>query len=494
MMYNSRDAAHVQNDIAQLFVDDAIASSKVGIVRTLHPGHKLESPVLVPDRPWEGDRVYIYGTVLYDRDAQLFRMWYLTRLGEGAQRLAPGLRWPYDMVLYATSHDGIHWEKPNLGLHEFDGSRDNNILILNKHSPTLVIDEEEPDPEHRYRMAAWDWSEGMNGYWIAHSADGLAWHEYPVNPILVTADEVLETITVAREPRSGKYLAFHRRWGKDAHGKRLIAVATSQDFQMWSDPQVIIRPDDEDDVWTQDPEQRTELYGMAGFCYGAQFLGFLPVFRVVRHVRRREPGSDKSVAQVAPWDGPIEAQLVHSRDGCTWHRFVDRSPIIPRGEPGSFDAGCILCSADRPVVYDDEVWHYYTGVNTTHGGRMPPKRISIGRASWRLDGFVSLDAGPLGGVIETVPLQVSRARLEVNANAAANAVAVTAGGSLEVEVLSAAGEPLPGYGRGDCMACYADEVRHAVRWQGTDRLPTGQPIRLRFYLQDAALYSFSIRA
>lgn len=81
--------------------------------------------------------------------------------------------------------------------------------ILNKHSPTVIIHKEETEPASRYKMAAWDWSEGKQGYWVAHSADGLIWSEHPGNPIMVTADEVLETITVAREPRTGEYFAFH---------------------------------------------------------------------------------------------------------------------------------------------------------------------------------------------------------------------------------------------------------------------------------------------
>ena len=473
----------------QLFVDDGIVDSKLGVVRTLHSARKLEEPVLVPDRPWEGDRIYIYGSVYYDREARLFRMWYVTRLSPEYEDRASGLIWPWDMILYATSTDGILWEKPSLGLHEFDGSMENNILVLNKHSPTVIIDEEAAEPENRYRMAAWDWTEGKQGFWVAHSCDGLNWKEDPDNPIMVTADEVLETITVARQPSTGEYFGFHRRWGEGDHilnKKRLVAVATSKDFRDWSDPQLIFVPDAQDDAWTQDPEQRTEFYGMAGFSYGDQFLGFLPVFRVIRVVGYDAIGGPTEVATQAPWDGPIEAQLVHSRDGRDWHRFEDRSPIIPRGKKGSFDAGCILCSADRPVITNDEVWHYYTGVNTTHGGSMPPKRLGIGRAAWRLDGFVSLDAGTFGGVVETVPFENSGDRLEINVNAER--------GRGAVEVLSAAGDPLPGYGRGDCLALQADEVRHVVCWEGTDRLPANQLIRLRFYLNEAELYSFRLRA
>ncbi len=483
----------------QLFVDDAIVSAKRGVVRTLHPARKLDQPALVPDRPWEGNRVYIYGTVHYDPDVQRFRMWYLARLGRGQNHRAPGLRERQgDLILYATSEDGIHWEKPNLGLHEFDGSRENNILIFDKHSPTVIIDEA-ADPAERYKMAGWDWTQEQFGYWVAHSADGLVWNEYPVNPVLMNSDETLEAITVAHAPHEGEYFAFHRRWGEvGGHRRRLIAVATSSDFLAWSDPELIIISDEQDDTWVQDPEQRTEFYGMSGFVYGRQFLGFLPVFNVVKDVRGQEDGTAPLSSRGAvgseqsPWDGPIEAQLAHSRDGRTWARFADRSPIIPRGKAGSFDAGCILCAADRPVIHNDEVWHYYTAINTMHGGPMPPKTATIARAVWRLDGFVSLDAGHFEGVVETVALNPmggssvrSAGQLEVNADASE--------GSLAVEVLSANGETHPGFSRQECAEFRSDSVRHVVRWSEHERLPAGQPLRLRFHLDNTQLYSFRIR-
>ena len=225
------DKAHSIGSETQLFVDDALVSAKRGVVRTLHPGKKLEQPVVVPDQPWEGNRIYIYGTVHYDADAQQFRMWYLTRVGRGQQHRAPGLRERQgDMILYATSADGIHWEKPELGLHEFDGSRANNILIFDKHSPTVIVDEA-ADPSERYKMAAWDWSRDQFGYWVAHSADGLVWNEYDVNPVLMNSTETLEAITVAHDRHTGEYFAFHRRWGEiGGFDRRLIAVCTSRNF------------------------------------------------------------------------------------------------------------------------------------------------------------------------------------------------------------------------------------------------------------------------
>ena len=479
--------ANIPNDTPQLFVDDGIVESMNGLVRTLHPGKKQEEPVLVPDKPWEEKRVYIYGTVHHDEDSGLFRMWYLSRIGRGKEHRSPEMQERQgDLILFATSEDGLHWEKPNLGLCEFDGSRDNNIILFDKHCPTLIIDPAESNPNERYRMMAWEWRKAKQGYWVAHSADGLTWQEYPVNPVLTQDDKVLETATLARQPNTGEFFAFHRRWDDDQFGRRLIAVATSQDFQHWSEPGIILEPDEKDNEWVQDGGQRTEFYGMAGFCYGNQFLGFLPVFDIVVHVAKAKDGEGTGGVGVeqSPWDGPIEAQLAHSRDGLVWNRFKDRSPIIPRGERGSFDAGCILCSADRPVIVGDEVWHYYTGINTTHGGPIPPKTCVIGRVVWRLDGFVSLDAGPFEGWVQTLPMGISGSHLIVNADAS--------GGKLVVEVLSESGESIEGYGADDCTPISSDNVRHSVTWGEREQLPRDRPICLRFHMRDTDLYSFSL--
>ena len=59
--------------------------------------------------------------------------------------------------------------------------------------------------------------------------------------------EILETVTAARVPDGGEYFAFHRRWDRDPFQRRLIAVATSRDFQHWSAPKTILIPDERDD-------------------------------------------------------------------------------------------------------------------------------------------------------------------------------------------------------------------------------------------------------
>ena len=85
-----------------------------------------------------------------------------------------------------------------------------------------------------------------------------------------------------------------------------------------------------------------------GSC-GREFLGFLPIFRITSVTPRSEDTALRALgAEQSPWDGPIEAQLVHSRDGLQWNRFEVRSSIIPRGEPESFDAGCIISHTSTP--------------------------------------------------------------------------------------------------------------------------------------------------
>jgi len=459
-VYGSDDAPRAIGHAPQIFVDDDMVALARGVTRTVHACKKLPEPVIEAELPWEGteqdSRVYIYGTVLHDPQTQQFRMWY-----NRASR-----------VLYATSRDGVHWEKPKLGLTEFRGSRDNNILPIPFNSPSVIYDEDESDPGKRYKMLGYV---PKKGYCVGYSADGLTWHQYPRNPVLSGGD----TCTLAQDPTTREYLAFHKlHRSHRGYKRRLVYLATSKDMQTWSRPTLVMAPDEIDDAQTRaEGGQFSQFYNMSAFPYGGQFLGLATHFR---HTGRpREEGPAQS-----PDDGPIDVQLVHSRDGRTWYRTEPRSPVIPNG-PYDYDAGCILGVANWPVIVGDEMWLYYTAITTTHGGYLPKKKITIARAAWRLDGFVSLDAGDEAGVVETVPLQPQGDRLLVNADAS--------NGELRIEILDATGRPIPGYQERECTPIRSDSVRHRVGWQSRDRLPVGEPICLRFHMKNARLFSYTIR-
>ena len=67
----------------------------------------------------------------------------------------------------------------------------------------------------------------------------------------------------------------------------------------------------------------------------------------------------------------------------------------------------------------------------------------------------------------------------------------SAAGSVRVEIQDADGKPIPGYALDDCPEIYGDALAEVVRWKGGDDVGklAGKPVRLRFVLKDADLYS-----
>ena len=116
-----------------------------------------------PEHPWEGvgtkySATWFPGTVL--RDEGVFKMWYMGMMYTGS-----GVA---NYTCYATSDDGISWTKPNLGMVDFGGNTNNNII--GGGSASVSIDEA-AEPERRYKNYG-GYDDGHGGY---YSADGLNW-------------------------------------------------------------------------------------------------------------------------------------------------------------------------------------------------------------------------------------------------------------------------------------------------------------------------------
>ena len=219
---------------------------------------------------------------------------------------------------------------------------------------------------------------------------------------------------------------------------------------------------------------------MSVFPHAAGFIGLPTIFRVM--VARR-PKSELTPGQ-SPDDGPIDVQLATSADGRTWRRTQSRSNVIPRGAPGTFDGGSILGVSSTAVHVGDETWVYYTAMTTTHGGPMPPKRLSIGRAAWRRHGFVSLDAAGRGRV-ETKPLRLGAPSLTINADASR--------GQLRVALLEADGRTIRGCGLEDSELLRADATRWAARWRSKACPTTDRPVRVVIEMTNSRLFSISTK-
>lgn len=465
-----------------LFVDDSGLTLRRGMVPTVHQARTYTKPVLQADRLWEGDRTYIYGSAYQDEKSGLFQLWYGARPGveRGGRSAsvggAPALRnQGFDLTLYATSRDGKKWDKPSLGNVEYNGSTRNNI-VSDFHSASVLRDEGEVDPGKRFKMLGY-LVRPAHAYHAAYSADGLVWHEYPKSAVLEHGD----TITLAQHPVSREYLAYHKRPAQvRGQSRRVVWLSRSQDFQQWSQPELVLEPDEADDAWVSRPQERTEIYNMSVYPHASGFVGLPAMFRVMRQTPREETAPGQS-----PVDGPIDIQLATSADGRVWKRHLPRVNIIPRGAPGSFDAGTILGVSSTAVHTETETWVFYTAINTGHGGPLPPKRITIGRADWRLHGFVSLDAGPDGGRVETALLRLQGDRLVINADAAA--------GELRAALCDEDGTVIEGYGLDQFEPMKADATAHAARWRGHNRLPQGRPVKLILEMKNTRLYSVSAR-
>jgi hypothetical protein len=415
-------------ELPLLFADDTGIASSTGVVRTVHAAKTRSAPVIEADA-----RVYVYGSV-YSEEDQL-RLWYMTRTSA----------YSGDRVLHATSRDGLNWLK-------------GTNSVFNIHSPSVLFDTRETDPAKRYKLLG----AKSGGYHAAFSADGLHWTSYPKNPVLSSSD----TITLSQDPVTGEYLAYHKRQAKiRGFSRRTVWLARSRDFQTWAEPELVFAPDEEDDAWASEPNQRTDVYNMSVYPHAAGFIGLPTIFRVTKRLAK----STLTPGQSAD-DGPIDVQLATSADGRTWHRTQPRVTVIPRGAPGSFDGGAILGVTSTCVHVGDETWVYYTGLTTTHGGAIPAKRLAIGRAEWRRHGFVSLDAGR----IETKLVQLGTPALVVNADASR--------GELRVTLLEADGRPIPG-----SSVLRADNTR----WRAFTNAPTDRPVRVVLELNNARLYSVS---
>lgn len=458
-------------ELPLLFADDSGVAASSGVIRTVHPARTRTAPVLEPELPWEGSRVYVYGSVYFDETAKRLSMWYLGHPdldAQGREIRVPGFRkGKGDVVLFATSADGLHWDRPALGLHSFQGSTANNI-VFDLHSPSVLIDRREKDPAKRYKMLG----SRTGAYYAAVSADGLTWKQHPDDkPVLTSSDN----ISLTQDPFTGDYLAYHRR--PSAKSGRCVWLSRSPDFQTWSKPELVFAADAEDNAWVHNPGERTEVNNLSVFPHAAGFLGLPTIFRVLAN---REAG--ESTPGQSGTDGIIDVQLISSADGSHWRRTQSRLPVIARGAPGSFDAGAILGVSNTCVHAGDETWVYYTALTTSHGAPIPPKRNAIGRAEWRRHGFVSLDAGE-NGRVETRPLRLSSPELIINANAI--------GGELRVALLEADGSPIAGHTLEDSEVLHADATRWLARWRSGAPVPTDRPVRVVVAMKQTRLFSLS---
>jgi len=465
----------------QLFLDDLILGDLFGVRRVIHQPVKFAgNPVVRADQPTDGNAIQLRDAPSWDEQEQVWKLWYIRFADDGNGAGGSG---------YATSKDGLHWEKPRVGVVEHRGSRDNNLIMVagdpKAFTQHVFIDPHAP-PESRYRGMI-----GPRGRQPIVSADGFVFTKLDVPPIPSWDESHLNW-----DEHSGQYLMTVKHPGP--YG-RAVYLSVSSDFEHWSAPELIYHADAKDQelgarylrevaanpkLWRptiDHPEEyNVEIYNMPVFRYEGLYIGLPTYFESSGRIPKPRGNQD----------GVSSPKLVSSRDLRSWTRVGDRSHFIPISELGTqaLDTGQIL-AASHPIERGDELWFYYTGMDVRHrpgiAKVIDEYRGGIHLAKLRRDGFVSMRAEAAGGMIDTRPVEIAGHQLFVNATTAE-------GGSLSVEIVDREGrEVLPGWSRAECTVVTGDHLRAEVRWPGRDLAElAGQRVRLRFHLADADLYSF----
>jgi hypothetical protein len=231
--------------------------------RKLNPlVRSARNPIIRKDRDWEGHGPYLYGTVLYDAKDKLFKCWYTVAHEDAFRKNERGSY----MTCYAVSRDGYAWRKPELGLVEWNGNKNNNFVQLGVkyNAPLTVV----PIPDEcgiraRYAGLYLD----LSSVRLAYSDNGLVWREFEGNPIDPRESDAHNSLVY--DPTRRNWMV-HMRPPLFAHfTKRRIAIMESPDLRTWTRPATVLLPDEED---------LAEFYGMPVFRRGNLFFGLLQVY------------------------------------------------------------------------------------------------------------------------------------------------------------------------------------------------------------------------
>lgn len=484
----------------ELFIDRALIDSLTGAARQQMHMPTPREVVLTHDEPWEGTGSG-YHSVFQDGD--LYRMYYKAWHLEASQGKLNTGRHPL-YCCYAQSPDGIHWEKPHLGLHEFEGSKANNITMTSGKLGPLNVDaghpavfrDENPDAPAAGRYKAIVRSSSPNGLLPFQSPDGLRWSPMTDKPILAGLGAFDSQNLAFWEPNIGKYRGYWRiftagvttekNWKPG--GYRAIRTATSDDLIHWG-PHTDLTYEDSpvEHLYTNQikPYHRAP-HILIGFPTRYIDRGWSHSMRALPDLKEREIRASSTQRYGT---AITEALLMASRDGHLFTRFNEAfvRPGIER--TGTWHYG-----------HQYLAWHLVETANALPGG---PRELSLyacegywhgkgselRRYTLRLDGFVSVSAPYAGGELITKPLSFEGSKLHLNC-------ATSAAGGVRVEVQHPDGMPIDGLTLEDCHEFFGDTTDRVVQWKNSEALAavSGQPVRLRFQLRDADLYAYQFNS
>ena len=454
-------------DRRELFVDDFLIDRMDRVELRLHKPVP-RNVAIAHDAPWEGN-TSAYHTVF--QEGNLFRMYYR------GSHFHAGTYEP--VVCYAESRDGIEWYRPELGLVSHMGSTRNNIIWDGPGSANFApFLDRNPDcregEEYKALGSPTARTHKQQCLLAFKSGDGVRWSLLSEKPVMdqTMGVNLFDSLnTTFWDSGRGCYVGFYRDSIYPGGVRyRQIMTTTSKDFRRWTKGQLLDYGEARlDHLYTN---AVTPYYRAPHLCVGFP--------------KRLMP--DRSLVG-AMATGLSDGVFMSSRDGLHFKRW-DEAFVRPglqreRWENRNNMAawGILETKNDLPgapkelSIFTSEAYH--------SDGAARLRRFTL-----RLDGFVAVNAPLKGGELITRPFTFSDPAQALSLN-----VSTSAAGSARVEIQDADGKALKGHSLRDCDLIFGDYLDHTVTWNGSGDVGAlvGRPLRLRFALSDADLYSMQFR-
>ena len=429
-----------------------------------------EGSVLTFEKPWEG-RFCGYATVI--RDGDIYRLYYRGNPEAGKDGDKD------EVYCYAESKDGINWTKPNLGQYEINGTKENNVVLANSapitHNFSPMLDTRPGVPaSERFKALGGTKDSGLVAL---VSADGKNWkklsEEAVIPSSMVPYPYYFDSQNVAFWSESEKkYLSFFRVFQNKI---RRICRTTSDDFIHWSEPELMEYRHREGEAPIEHLyTNQTHPYFRAPHIYLSVAARFIPGRQVLTDEQAKaidvNPGYFKDTS---------DAIFMSTRPGSSVYQRTFLSSFV---RPG-IGARNWVSRTNYPAL--NVVQTGPTEMSVYLNQDYAQTTAHLHRYSMRLDGFSSLQGNFSGGEMITRSLTFNGKELAIN-------FSTSAAGGIRLEIQDAEGKAIPGYSLEDSQEQIGNEIARVVSWKSGSDVSSlaGKPVRLRFALKDADLYSF----
>lgn len=449
----------------QLFIDDFLIETHT-LRRVFHLPQKYQgNPVLSPETPlelqgeYDDSAVVKGGGLWWDPARGVFRLWYEAG-------------W-LTTVAYATSKDGLQWDRPNLDVKPGTNQVLPTDLVFD--SGSVVPDWETKNPQQRYKMFFRKPGGNIPGMSMT-SPDGIHWTQR------VQTGVCGDRSTMFYNPFRKKWV-YSLRSGFRGRSRHYWECDDFLAGAKW-EPNEPVRwaAADRDDPKDPEIQRVPQLYDLDAVAYESIMLGFYEIHH----------GPENDVCEKRGLPKITDLNFCYSRDGFHWDRPDRRAHIrSERWHRDVWDRGYVQPLSNLCTVRGDKLWFYYSGF---HGDPSKTSRVnrlngmhqqgSTGIAFLRRDGFASMEAGAEEGALTTRPVTFDGSQLFVNA--------ATQGGELRVAILDEAACPIAPYTLENCRPVKADRVLEPITWTGAKDVAAlrGKVVRFRFSLRQGALYAF----